>query len=623
MMRKLDNIAEELFNQLRGRCPSIEMGDAEGNITDEPKAARFFEFDYQVNGEKLGKMNATLDASDGLVIMFNKDFTENTGIMQKQSWFNFLKGMRTFAKKRLLNFEIRDISRSNLTKRDYNFLTTNRSGEQTMAESKMYGTNKTSYQKIGNARLAIKHAAPINTESAKERTKHIGAIYIESADGERFKYPFKHLSGARAMARHVSEGGNAYDEFGQYISGMSGELSKLRKFKQYMNRSSVMAESLSGYMDVVNERISNIKKTIQGLQKESHYRTAFEEYVPIETNEVPDEIAENWIDQLTIKQFNEELKDVFPYIYNLVSEATRAEDLTFEGLMYEEGVTQGEVYHVVQRGDTVYNLARKFNISSDDIVEVNGLDDNATIRVGEKLVIPGITQADYNRATGASIGAGAHSSTMPNGTVDGSTRGINPVDNHGPKGVQRLTQSIEYAIDKLMGQFSESSEDEEVEECPCEDDMEQEQPKISIPEFILSYFDRETGQFPKGETAVLTAVGKEYGEHMIQPANMFIERLNAKVAEVMGYKEAPLEEEKFDTSDLKPGDIILVAPPHRSKQGPSERKVRRVGYDKVEVISITFKGEEVIDEIPADRILKKVSDSQKESEDLRRLAGLK
>lgn len=597
MMRNLNNIAEELFNQLRSRCPSIEIGDAEGNITDEPKQARFFEFDYQVDGSKLGKMNATLDVNDGLVIMFNKDFTENTGILQKDSWFDFLKSMRSFAKKRLLNFEVRDISRSNLTKRDYKFLATNRSGEQTMAESKMYGTNKTSYQKIGNARLAIKHAAPINTESAKDRTKHIGAIYIESADGERFKYPYKHLSGARAMARHVSEGGNAYDDFGQYISGMSGELSKLRKFKQYMNRSSVMAESLSGYMDVVNERIGNIKKTIQGLQKESHYRTAFEEYVPIEANEVPADIAENWIDQLTIKQFNEELKDVFPYIYNLVSEATRAEDLTFEALMYEEGAT-GEVYHVVQQGDTVYGLAKKFGISSDDIIEVNGLDPNATIRVGEKILIPGVTQADYDRVTGASIGAGGTREIAPNGQVTGSTRGINPVDNYGPEGAQRLTQSIEYAIESLLGQFGNLAEkaastaqqqaagialqhkragtrpkpgtasasmmdmstaelekiagtshkglpthvDDGVDECPCQDQVEE--PKISIPDFILSYFDRESGQFPKGETAVLTAVGKEYGENMIQPANKFIERLNAKVAEVMGYKEAEPELEE-------------------------------------------------------------------------------
>jgi hypothetical protein len=79
----------------------------------------------------------------------------------------------------------------------------------------MYGTHKTSYQRIGNARLAIKHTQPINVESIGGRSQKIGAIYIESPEGERFKYPYRHLAGARAMARHVSEGGNAYDDFGK------------------------------------------------------------------------------------------------------------------------------------------------------------------------------------------------------------------------------------------------------------------------------------------------------------------------------------------------------------------------------------------------------------------------
>ena len=62
---------------------------------------------------------------------------------------------------------------------------------------------------------------------AAGRTQKIGKIYIESAGGERFKYPFKHLSGARAMASHVAEGGKPYDEFGKHIVGLSEEMSKI------------------------------------------------------------------------------------------------------------------------------------------------------------------------------------------------------------------------------------------------------------------------------------------------------------------------------------------------------------------------------------------------------------
>ena len=51
--------------------------------------------------------------------------------------------------------------------------------------------------------------------------------------------------------------------------------------------------------------------------------------------------------------------------------------------------------------------------------------------------------------------------------------------------------------------------------------------KTPLGEFILSYYDRETGAFPKGETAVLTMVEKDYGEQFIEPAKAFIEQVQA------------------------------------------------------------------------------------------------
>jgi len=50
--------------------------------------------------------------------------------------------------------------------------------------------------------------------------------------------------------------------------------------------------------------------------------------------------------------------------------------------------------------------------------------------------------------------------------------------------------------------------------------------KTPLGEFILSYYDRENGSFPKGETAVLTMIEKDYGEEFIEPAKTFIEKIN-------------------------------------------------------------------------------------------------
>ena len=333
-MEKLNSIGTDLFNKIRGRFSDVEIGDADGNVVDDPAKARFFEFEYTSNGLKIGKVSVSVNDED-LTVIYGKDLLQNELNVFKDEWYDFLREMRKFAKRRLLQFDVRDIEKTNLTKRDYQFLAKTRSGEDNMNESKLYGTAHTSYQKVDNARIVIKHAAPINTENSAARTQHISAIYIESAEGERFKYPFKHLSGARAMARHVSEGGKLYDDFGSHIVSLSEEMNKLRKFKAYMNKSNVMAESLIEYVDVVNQRVSEVKKTIDRLQKPQHYKEAIDNFVKPVLEDVPNDVAESWIDQLTIKQFNEELKDVFPYIYRLVGEAKKVESVALEDIVDE------------------------------------------------------------------------------------------------------------------------------------------------------------------------------------------------------------------------------------------------------------------------------------------------
>jgi hypothetical protein len=67
--------------------------------------------------------------------------------------------------------------------------------------------------------------------------------------------------------------------------------------------------------------------------------------------------------------------------------------------------------------------------------------------------------------------------------------------------------------------------------------LEKEQ-KTPLGEFILSYFDRETGKFPKGETAVLTAVGKDYGDEYVEPARQFIEKIESTTLEYLQREES-------------------------------------------------------------------------------------
>ena len=636
-MRDLNVVAEQLFNEIRGRFPSVTIGDGEGNTTNEPSQARFYEFDYKSNGNSLGKVSVSLDEKSGVTIMYNKDFTENAGIDEEDSWYNFLKNMRVFAKKRLLNFEVRDINKSNFTQRDYGYMAANR-GETAMTESALRGTENTSFQKIGNAKLRIKHTGPIG--EGESRTKKIGSLFIENAEGEKFKYPFKHLSGARAMAIHVSEGGHPFDDFGKHITSLSEELSNLRKFKTYMGRSSVMAESLAEHMDTVNERIVAVKKTIQNLQKPSNYKTAFESFEPSDAVEVPEDVAENWIDQLTVKQFNEELKDVFPYIYKLVGEATKANELAFEDVMNE--VDKASIDAAVKQsigGAPASSPRPKLRPRmSDDIFpsEQEAIQDamkNGYQQKGKDFDIVRVQGQMFKwRQIGDDVSNIGSKEIGPDGKMTGSTRGFN------------TESEIDMAFDKLLGQFAdnfsaqvESSLDEgsmkdqliqamekiaadnsgeelykalnkgtmgkdiqkylqdmydevaidngwhpdddhdEIEQRMWdeindeygmeegnayahavrkakmngakkgdkidhpdsdEDDIVIEKDKTPLGEFILSYFDRQTGKFPKGETAVLTSIEKDYGDQYVKPASQFIKRLGQAYEQYQARKMA-------------------------------------------------------------------------------------
>lgn len=304
-MSNLDKIAEEFFNKIRSRFSKVKLGDENGAVTTDPEKARFFDFDFTHSGEVKGRVNVKIE-NGKLIMIYNdlllKDASEDT----KQAWFDFLKEVRLFARSNLLTFDTRDITKSNLDVRDYKYLA-NR-----VNESKLNKNCNIKTEKVGDAMLVITQRKNIDESVAVE------SIFIESPSGERFKYPSKHLSGARAMARHVSCGGNAYDNVGKHISGLSEELQKLRKFKRHTQKH--VNESLAGLSEKISERIVDIQREVANIQKQRGYEQFVGQFTPTQISEVPKYIEEEWVNALTVRQFNEELRSVFPYVYKLVAE---------------------------------------------------------------------------------------------------------------------------------------------------------------------------------------------------------------------------------------------------------------------------------------------------------------
>ena len=342
MNANLDKIAQELYGKIQTRFNNVEIGDENAEVLSKKEDipnARFFEFEYEENGESLGTIAITLDEDDGIVVQVSGDLVNDDNNVSGHGAFKFIRSFRQFAKDRLLNFDIQNIGKSNLDKRDYQFQAKRKEiPMEPMMESKMYGTARMSYQDLGEARLVVKHTQPINTELAAGRTMHIEGIYIENAVGERFRYPFKHLNGARALAEHIKAGGNPYDTIGKHICSLSEELASLRKFKGYVGRQEQLSEAMANVTDRVIERIDQIKETIHKLQRPAYYESFVEAFEEQEEQMIPEEIQNSLIDRLTIRTFNEELKAVFPYIYKFVDESELPVlELGVDDILGEEG----------------------------------------------------------------------------------------------------------------------------------------------------------------------------------------------------------------------------------------------------------------------------------------------
>ena len=265
------SVAEKIFRVLKGSGYDLKMYDNnEGSEVADPQQARFFYVQDPNLMVNLDDKNAEIKMHKG-----------PTNIVQVQKTLDLLKNL---SKTNLLDFDLREFGKE-IKPKNYSFrLNTNTMSDniQTEGLSAPIGTPKTSSQHLEGAKLLIKHRKPVNEEVPGSRSRNIKALYVENADGERFKYPFIHLNGARAMTRHVQAGGTPYDEVGQSITGMSEQLSKIREVLNVMRRSPAVQEQAGTVMSNLLARQDRLRETVKRLTTAEGYRTYAETYtVPV------------------------------------------------------------------------------------------------------------------------------------------------------------------------------------------------------------------------------------------------------------------------------------------------------------------------------------------------------
>ena len=319
-MREVDKISEDLFDKIRSRFENVSVGDDKAQATSDPAKARFFNFDYvSKDGENFGNITVSLVDENSIKVYFSKNITAELDEVQKDEWFDFLRGMKEFAKRNLLTFDTRDINRSNLEIRDLQHLSkadsTLGKHDVNMNESRMFGSSRSSYQAVGPVRLIVRHSNNVDESVRGARTRNIEAIFVETHLGERFLMPFKKLTPARAMAQHISNGGGMGDELGQTITTMVKEMADLSVFVRSMRNRTFEDAETTGMVEASIERYHDLHRQLNHMSGPRGYKQFAENFKP-DTTILEDEYDMDALRERFVKKiFDDRLSEALPHVY--------------------------------------------------------------------------------------------------------------------------------------------------------------------------------------------------------------------------------------------------------------------------------------------------------------------
>lgn len=321
-MRELEYISLDLHDKLNARFDTINLGDEKAEDTNDPKKARFFNFDYiGQDGKNFGNVTISLVDGTNLEVIFSSNLINLLSDEEYSEWRVFLKNLRFFAKRNELKFTPRDINKSSLDVRDLEKkIVTNEpidKSDLSISEGKLYGlgnNKRMSFGNVGSHKIIIKHKDQIDPERHGSRGRQIEHVFIETPIGERFLLDHTNLHGARAIANYMREGGNYGDEGCQLINEMVKEMASMRHFVRSMKTRTFEDSETSGMVEAAIYRYNEVKNNLKKLQGK-HGKEMLESMLGqsgIQEDELDiDALRERFVKKIYDDRFNEAL----PYVY--------------------------------------------------------------------------------------------------------------------------------------------------------------------------------------------------------------------------------------------------------------------------------------------------------------------
>ena len=270
-------IGNDLYDLLNTRNFDVDITDERGQAAD-PADGKVFKFDWvSSNGNNYGTAVIVAGEDNELMLFYGDNLGKGMAPEDKDEWFGFMKELKDFSTRH--NFHT-------FSPKNINALKHTMTGMAAIKEGLFegyYGTRRISYMgEQTEARLVIKHNRMIGEND--KRYRYVESLFIETADGERFKLPFNKLVGGRAMLEHVRQGGRPYDIRGQHITETVGEMAVLSRFRRaqqgrmFEGVTQQLVESANVYYEALQ---SNLKHLATGRG----YTQYFESWTPADIGE--------------------------------------------------------------------------------------------------------------------------------------------------------------------------------------------------------------------------------------------------------------------------------------------------------------------------------------------------
>ena len=263
---------KQLADLLVSRGYEPEMLDSSGKAAVSAEDAEIFSFDFVTsNDTNHGTVVVMLGADNDLEVFSGDNVGRGMDSADKTEWYEFQHQLKNFATRNFMTF-----GSQNINKLKYSM-----QGQAALKEGlfeSWNGTKNVSYNGgPDSVRLMIKHKRPMGVNEA--RFRQVESLFVETAEGERYKLPFRNLSGGRAMVEHVRQGGKPYDMRGTHIGNMVEEINVLSRFRR-ASKGQVFEGETANLVNETNAYYETMSRTLKGLASGRGYSKYFESWNP-------------------------------------------------------------------------------------------------------------------------------------------------------------------------------------------------------------------------------------------------------------------------------------------------------------------------------------------------------